>query len=367
MRSLISLIVVLMMIDSLQWIACSPVQPAAQFPASVSAASVTSEIPAATPPAENSVGLPVAEKIQVPVSLYSGGKAEYTVAAWLTFPSTARSVVLITVPGSTYGHTYWDFPYKPETYSFVRKMGKAGYTSLNIDRIGSGASSRPDANITAEMQGWIIHQLVDGLRTGSIGGRPYSKVVLVGHSLGSCEIIQEAATYGDVDGLIITGLLHFQSFPGSGLMSLSAAMQNSTASDDPIFKGIPTPSYTTLPGKRGEIFYNMDQTDPAVLKIDEETKVTTPVAENSAFRSVSLTDNIKVPVLIVVGEMDSLFIATPGKLTLEKVINAEKKYFQPSADLDFFILPLAGHDVNLHYNANLWYDAAAAWVDLKMK
>jgi pimeloyl-ACP methyl ester carboxylesterase len=326
--------------------------------------------PAAVVPMENATPLFTTEKTQVPVWLSPGGRVDYTVAAWLTRPKDGKDLVFVTVPGSTYGHIYWDFPYKPETYSFVQTMAEAGYASLNIDRMGNGESSKPSMDVTGDVQARVIHQLVDGLRSGSIGGHPYRKIVLVGHSLGSCVVIQEAASYGDADELIITGLLHYQSFPGSGttgLMNLSAAMQNSDVSDDPIFKGIPTPSYTTRPGMRGSIFYNVDHADPEVLKIDEETKVTTPVAENSAFRSVARTDEIRTPVLLVVGEMDRLFSGPSENLTLDKVNAGEKKYFQPSTQLDFFVLPLSGHDINLQYNAQLWYEAAKSWVAARMQ
>ena len=365
MNRSILIISVLLIVCTILAGACAATAPV-QIPASPAPVSTPADIVVAV---ENKTPLFSTEKIQVPVWLSPGGRADYTVATWLARPKDGKDVIFITVPGSTYGHTYWDFPYKPEIYSFVQTMSKAGYSSLNLDRMGSGESSKPSTDVTGEIQARVIHQLVDGLRSGSIGGHPYRKIILVGHSLGSCVIIQEAATYGDADGLIITGLLHTQSFPGSGttgLMNLSAAMQNSDTSDDPIFKGIPTPSYTTRPGMRSAIFYNPEQADPEVVKIDEETKVTTPVAENSAFRSVVRTDEIRAPILLVVGELDRLFSGPSESLTLDKVRAGEKKYFQPSTDLDFFVLPLSGHDINLQYNAPLWYEAAKTWVALKM-
>jgi len=341
---------------------------AANGPVTGSPAAVS--VPSSTAPSgENKTALFSTEKIQVPVWLSPGGKADYTVATWLTRPKDGKDVVFITVPGSIYGHTYWDFPYKPEIYSFVQTMAKAGYSSLNLDRMGSGESSKPDTYVTPDVQACVIHQLVDGLRSGSIGGQPYHKIILVGHSLGSCMIIQEAETFSDADGLIITGVLHYQSFPGwqTGLKNFNAAMQNSEGCDDPIFKGIPTPSYTSRPGMRSAIFYNLEQADPEVLKIDEETKVTTPVAENSAFIALQHTDVIRVPVLLVMGELDRLYAAPSEQLTLDKVKAGEERYFPASPKLDFFILPLAGHDINLHYNAPLWYEAAKSWVGSKMQ
>ena len=53
-----------------------------------------------------------------------------------------------------------------------------------------------------------MHQIVQGLRSGSIGGKAYNRVVLVGHSTGSAVAAIEANTYEDVDGLILTGWGH---------------------------------------------------------------------------------------------------------------------------------------------------------------
>jgi pimeloyl-ACP methyl ester carboxylesterase len=284
------------------------------------------------------------------------------VAAWLTLPANGKDAVLITVPGSTYSHSYWDFPYKPEIYSFVQAMTKKGYSILNIDRLGTGESSKPKADITDDVQCFVVHQLVEGLRSGSIGGHAYKKIFLVGHSLGSCVIIEEQATYSDADGLIITGLLHSQSFPGQGVASLAPLMENSASSDDPIFKGVPYSAYTTVPGERGHAFYNLTQVDPQVLAVDEQTRTFTPVAENSVFLSVGLSDQIKVPVFIAVGEVDRLFSSPPDKLTTDVVRSGESQYFPLSPDLSFFVLPGSGHDINLHYDAQQWYDAAKAWL-----
>jgi len=339
--------------------ACSPTAPAAATrPAPVENITIVS--------VEKTGGL-LTTRYQIPVSMSAADPTQYKLAAWLTTPSDGQDVALVTVPGSTYGHAYWDFPYQPDTYSFTRAMAEDGYTVLNIDRLGSGESSRPNGSITGDVQAFVVHQVVQDLRAGAIGQHAYKKVFLVGHSLGSCVIIQEAATYADGDGLIITGLLHSQSFPGQGLSSLTPLMENSFLSGDPIFKDVPYSSYTTAPGKRGEAFYNVSEADPQVLNTDEQTKTITPLSENNVFLAVKLTDRIKVPIFFAVGEVDRIFDAPPSKLTIESVRSGESQYYPASAGLTFFVLQGAGHDINLQRGAPQWYQAAGDWLGAESK
>jgi hypothetical protein len=46
------------------------------------------------------------------------------------------------------------------------------------------------------------------LRGGAIGGVQFGKVIEVGHSFGSIASWEEAATYHDINGVIITGRIH---------------------------------------------------------------------------------------------------------------------------------------------------------------
>jgi len=115
-------------------------------------------------------------EIKYPVSISPGGAQEYTVACWLTAPQNAGETMLITIPGAAYSHVYWDFPYKPGRYSFVQNMADAGYSTLNIDRMGSGDSSKPQGYATTiDAQAYVVHQIVQALRQGKIGGVPYKK------------------------------------------------------------------------------------------------------------------------------------------------------------------------------------------------
>src|SRR5579859_2188160 len=152
------------------------------------------------------------QSFNVPVSLGAGQSHHYTIYGELCKPlSGPTRTVQLLLPGATYGHVYWDFPYEPQTYSYVRALNAAGYSTFNSDRIGTGQSSHPDLNlvtVTVNVDALIIHEIVQDLRSGSIGGQQFARVLLVGHSLGSAMSWIEAGTYHDVDGVIITGMTH---------------------------------------------------------------------------------------------------------------------------------------------------------------
>src|ERR1041384_2179831 len=149
----------------------------------------------------------VCRDLEVPVTL---GSLPARVHGRLCHPQSGPSgTVQLLLHGGTYNHTYWDFPYRVERYSYVRAAARQGYSRLNIDRVGYGQSSAvPSAALTGSSQANAVHQIVGALRHGAIGGIPFPKVVLVGHSLGSGVSILEAATYQDVDGVVLTGAAH---------------------------------------------------------------------------------------------------------------------------------------------------------------
>ena len=135
------------------------------------------------------------------------------------------STLLITAHGATYNRLYWDWPQDPGTYSFVRNM--AGDASiLNVDLLGSGKSSRPlSVLVSQQAQAAVLHQLVQTMRA-----RGFRRVILVGHSSGSGAVTLEAATYHDVDGVVVTGFTHRLALKG-----LAVPLSMYPATLDPAF------------------------------------------------------------------------------------------------------------------------------------
>ena len=275
----------------------------------------------------------------------------------------------ITLHGSTYSHLYWDWPLQPEIYSYVRRATAAGYAVLNLDRIGIGRSDHPPAEaVTIPSNAFVVHQIVQALRGGDLvvpelGRVQATRVVLVGHSLGSLISIQEAATYGDVDGVALTGLTH----------TITPALQESLtrlypAGLDPILagRGLPEGYLTTQPGGDRAIFYHLPSTDPAVFALDEQTKETVTTGElATAVAALGLSGEVHTPVLVLVGDVDLGFCAPPS-CTASGSLAIEPGLYPADTCAEAKAIPDVGHNLNLHFQAQQAYDALLDWLARKV-
>jgi pimeloyl-ACP methyl ester carboxylesterase len=309
------------------------------------------------------------EELSFDVTLSPGDPTVYSVFGVLcSRGSLHQKTIQITLHGATYGHLYWDWPLQPEIYSYVRRATEAGYAVLNLDRIGIGQSDHPPAAaVTIEANAYVVHQIVQTLRGGdlvvsSFGRIHAERVALVGHSLGSVISIQEAATYGDVDGVVLTGVSHTVT---PALNDIFAVLY--PANLDPKFSGqnIPDGYLTSLPGTRG-VFYYLPSVDPLVLAVDEQTKETvTGVELDTAFPALALSGGIHVPVLVEVGDFDLAFCAEPS-CSASGSLAAETNFFPPDACVETAVIAGAGHDLNLHLQAPQAYDALLSWMDRRV-
>jgi pimeloyl-ACP methyl ester carboxylesterase len=305
------------------------------------------------------------QQTAVPVTLTPTDVTSYHVVGWLCArgPAQGKTVELL-VSGLTYDHNYWDLPYQPDTYSYVRSVTSFGYATFNIDRIGVGSSDRPPGDaVTMVSEGYVTHQIVQALRRGQVGNTPFAKVIGVGHSMGGGIWIYEASTYADVDGVIVADYLH-QVNPAQQAV-IGATMY--PAQGDPRFAGraLPPGYVTTQPGTRGASFFNRGSADPAMLSRDEAMKQTATTGERVTLnfaRDVRFSQQIRVPTLLVVGEHD-LLACTVGMSCANSaaILAREQADFSPQACLEAVVLAGAGHDTNLHPNALQWYVAAAGW------
>jgi len=309
------------------------------------------------------------EELSFPVNLSPGDATVYNVFGVLcSRGSLEHKTIQITLHGATYSHLYWDFPFQPETYSYLRRATAAGYAVLDIDRIGIGQSDHPAAaDVTIAANAHVVHQLVQALRGGdlvvpSFGRIRAERVALVGHSLGSVISIQEAATYGDVDGIVLTGISHTVTpLLGEILSSLYPANL------DPRFAGLSLPDgyLTSLPGQR-TVFYHAPSFDPQVVAIDDQTKETVTTAElDTAFPALALSNGIHAPVIVVVGDFDLAFCDAPS-CSVSGSLASEPSFYPADACAETAIIPGAGHDLNLHLQAQQAFDAVLEWLDRRV-
>lgn len=303
--------------------------------------------------------LETCQSFDVPVDVE--GVPDATLYGELCMPkdTTPRTVQLL-VHCATYNHHYSDWPQKPGRYSYVQKAVDAGYATFNVERLGYGRSTHPPSTLVTLPNGAeALHQVISQLREGMIGGHAFSRVIWVGHSLGTAYAWLEASLHQDVDAFVLTGLLH--SVKQSWLDEAVASTY--PASEDPKFadSGLDSGYLTTRPGTRGSLFYYAPTADPAVVALDEELKDTVSATEfstavqlfNSPPPSTAPSRSIKVPTLLVIGDHDKVMCGAPDGLecTTENVTAQEAPYYSPEADLEVMIASDTGHDLQLHPSA----------------
>lgn len=282
---------------------------------------------------------------------------------------TNQTVQVLTA-GISYNHAYWDWPLEPERYSYVQAATRAGYATFTYDRLSTGQSDHPDAlQVTLPAEASVLHQLVQGLRNGAIGGHAFNKIITVGHSYGSAISGIEANTYNDVDGVIISGITH--SFAPINPVLVTASLW--PAQLDPKFASanLPLGYLTTLPGTRSNLFYYTPNADPAVIALDETLKDTLTLGQYntvSDYMQASSTIDVTVPVLVAMGQKDILFCDTLlfSCANSAAVVAREHQYFSSQTCLEGYVLASSGHDLNLHRNAPNWFAHANDWANRRI-
>lgn len=339
------------------------------------------------------------EPVSFSVKLTSTATTTYQLAGQLCADGFVQGkTIQVTVHGGGFDHNYWDFPLDSSTYSYARYMAAAGYSVLNLDRVGVGQSSRPSGadlyGMDLHVDAFALHQVVQAIRGGIIvpGFGPVGffgeRVELVGHSLGSLIAAIEAATYADVDGIIMSSITHV---PGpAGQASFGLIQQ---ACLDPLFSflpcdagGAPLPmgigyeiGIPTLPASLGggdtwSFLFFQGLHDPAVQTQAEALRQTFAAAEFNSVPaalgfpdpSTDVTPGVGVPVLLAVGDSDT-FVCQPGYCSSAAALLAnESEHFSSSTCLETKIVPDAGHLVNLHASAPQWFGFARDWSDRRV-
>jgi pimeloyl-ACP methyl ester carboxylesterase len=295
----------------------------------------------------------------------------------LAQPAGTATVQLL-VSGATYGHLYWDLSPNPidgVSYSYARDEAVAGYPTFVLDRIGEGHSDHPlSVLVDVSANAAVLHHLVQGLKNGSITGTRFGKVIEVGHSLGSLITWAEVVSYHDVDGVIITGMLHRLTLAFLSRLPLAI----SPALLDPRFAGrlwaidagyltIKSPPLGNVAhGFRAQLFYNTATADVKVIALDEQTKETLTLSEFDSLLHMVVPDTrlIAVPVQLMIGEKDFLLCDVTLDCSKSSAIRQqEAPFYSEAACLQVVSIPQSGHDISLHPNNSLQVQAALNWSD----
>lgn len=326
------------------------------------AAAATLLLTLASPP-EAANATTTCKPVSAKVAMTSGGPADQRVAGTLCLPRGRAATVQLLIPGGFYGQAYWQARGDRRRPSYVETMTAAGYATLAIDRLGTGASTYPPSNrFRQDTHQIVVRQLIGQLRAGRLGGGHFSKVVLVGHSLGSTLARTLAATHPtEMDGVILTGE---SSVPDQAAFEEMGA-QIYRAADDPRFakRGLDDGYLTTRPGMRATWFYHRPNADPQVIAADEATKTTDVFPPGDSYTPPSINKNIQAPVLIVTGEHDKLLAPTRSSTELRA---QEAPFYGPRAKLEAILVPGTGHVLNAHRTASDWSAKARDWADRRV-
>jgi pimeloyl-ACP methyl ester carboxylesterase len=290
------------------------------------------------------------ERLDFPVTLSDGNT--YVLTGYLYFQGSYRNRPLqVTLHGGNYNHSYWDIPsINGHPYSYARFMARQHHAVLTLDLLGSGVSSKPDADfITFQDMGSAVHQVLVHLRNEhNPVGYSFEELVLVGHSIGSALAAHVQGTYGDADALVSTGLV-FVPYA----RPLDPALVLDVATRNPYFK-LP-------PEVRASLFYNAAEADPAAIAHDlaalddfiPRGYVFTifPFLEDT---SVTRVDQVTSPVLVQLGEHDVL---APGFLAKQ-----EAAVWSSASRVSVQVLPRLGHSFNGHTDNVLSWRGIHAWL-----
>ena len=317
------------------------------------------------PPADDPGGTPVT----LPVALTDGGPAEHEVYAELFLPEGAEgavpTAVQVLVPGFTYDHRYFTVP---GTYNYTTAMTRAGWAVLALDRIGTGRSSRPpSAEVTAASNAHVLHQVVQALRAGAFG-HEFATVVAVGHSYGSGVVLVEDAAHHDLDGLVLTGMLHT-----TAPLHAKAIDLFHQASEDELLKDLadwPENYATHKPGNRSRLLEAPGTVEAPISAYNEAIKGTATLGEGMTLTETyapELSRAVKVPTLIVVGALDQLFSAGEGAgqaaadTGADTVLERERACYSEAAQLEIVVVPETGHALTIHPSAPDYFAATVEW------
>lgn len=316
---------------------------------------------------------PACKEMTVRVALQPDGPRDQTIAGTFCKPRWHKTkTVDVLVHGSTYNRSYWDFPVDSPKYSYVEQnlRAQSGRATFNYDQLGNGKSSRPVSTaVTMDAEAFVLHQIIQHFKKA----KHYREVNVIGHSFGAMIGIREAANFSDVrddvDRLVVTGSLQ-----GLGPALQNGEIQTYTAQEDPQFagKGYDEGYRTVRPGVKS-VFYYLPAADPDVIAYDEAHKdviSATKYAEGVAQRPVpagsNLTNQVRVPVLLIAGQQDRLYCGITFDCTDTAAVRAfQLPYYTNAASFKVVTIPQTGHDLALHPSATDSFREIDHWLKAK--
>ncbi|KAH7312543.1 Alpha/Beta hydrolase protein [Stachybotrys elegans] len=256
------------------------------------------------------------------------------------------SSVLVLTHGIIESHKYWqpDFPGGSE-YNFVEAALAAGYSVLNYDRLGVGASSTASSFEDAQFQ--VQTAVLDSLVDYAHERLHANKVALVGHSYGAY-LTAAAASQKSVDAIALTGFSGNLSFFGPFLAGAGLHVANTL---DPVRWGHLDNGYLMSSDvyATSYIYFAEPHFDHDIARWTHHVEAE-PFAIGelpSLLRTEIQYSDIQAPVLVLQGQYD--LSACGGNCV--GVLDNIRDLFPNAKTVEYVDNLPAGHNLNLHHGA----------------
>lgn len=307
------------------------------------------------------------EQIVGSMPRYQNVSGTFNISAQICFPAqgqqTDNNTIQILTHGFGFGGSYWDFGVNT---SYIDNAAQSGQITFSYDRLGIGNSSHPDPINTLQdsLHIAILHKLIVMLRSSDFSKHSFSKVIGVGHSFGSAVTYSVARQYpADLDAVVLTG---YSTNMTNSNQFTSAVNILSAAKSFPDRFGHLQPGYLVPTSKYGMqyAFLHYPNFAEDVYEKSFATVETQSLGEqfSGAFFG-GVAANYTGPAYIVNGEHDISFCDGNCYYPVN-ILDESLKQALPNAakGSGSFILPDAGHGINLHRNANEAFNAIQAWI-----
>ena len=319
----------------------------------------------------------------------------FNINAQLCVPTngTKRDHLQIATHGAAFDKRYWDAAINPSEYSYVDAALAAGYSILTYDRLGTGLSDKPDADIYLQspLELEILRGITEMARTGDLvkhrsdavnitglGVRiealnvSFDKVIHVGHSFGSLLTTALLTAYGNLsDAAIITGSAQSSRFR---LTATSLGLEYAPENDATLFgdrsagyvvwgtrTAIQTGFFSTRANRTTGTGGFEKQVLDYAFSIRQTAGVTEFLSQLAGQLDLGPAVNFKGPVQYVLAEYD--FLGCQGDCNGAIDVDMLKKQYPKATNIDIFIQRGTGHGLTLHKGAKLGYQASLDWLD----
>lgn len=307
---------------------------------------------------------------RVPAGVTLPGEGALELAVEIFAPEQPLPIALVCLPGGAMTRRYFDLMPPgdaDDSFSFARQMAARGFTSILIDHLGVGESSRPADGyaLTAELLAQAnaaateaaLGKIRDGSAINGLAPIPHVASLGIGHSMGAMLTILQQAQARQHGGIAVLGfstrgLPEYLTPEVRELAKDPAAARKETVRLARAMFQDPYPKIGRT--SDGSQLYAGLHAEPAgVQAIKAARELLLPVP---AFMSM-LPGNvapeaakIEVPVFVGLGELD---MAGPPQ--------DAPKAFTASPAVEFVLLPKAGHSHFLFEARRELFDRLAKW------